>query len=224
MIDRPTTAPTAAGVGIGRVLLATCILGGPVAALLGFVLDPNGGLQVPPLDAAITNVRAEGAVKYQLFLLSNVAAMYLYPISFLGLGLLAIRRCPRLATAGIVAGLLGTMVWGLFVAQMVIGFHLARIGYQPAYQALYDGFTTDRVVIVLLLIWIVGHLTGYLLLGLALARSRAVPRWAAAAILLSIPLQMAAYPTGQGILQDIAAALVVAGSPPAALAMLRWTG
>jgi len=39
-----------------------------------------------------------------LFLLLNVAAPYLVPLSYLGLGLLALCRAPWLATLGVVCG------------------------------------------------------------------------------------------------------------------------
>ena len=130
------------------------------------------------------------------------------------------RGAPWLATIGMACGLAGTMLWGVFLSQMVMGRNLAQIGYSAAYQTLYDHFSAEPLVVALFITWIVGHLLGYVLLGIALVRSRAVPLWAAGLVLASVPLQMAAYPLNRGRLQLVGGGLVVVASVPAALAML----
>src|SRR5207244_10349249 len=73
--------------------------------------------------------------------------------------------------------------------------------------------------------WVVGHLLGYVLLGIALARARAIPLWAACLIVVSAPLMgPIAYGTGLGLLQVLGYVLVFIGSLPAALAMLGRSG
>ena len=70
--------------------------------------------------------------------------------------------------------------------------------------------------------WVVGHLLGYVLLGIALARARLVPQWAAWLLVASAPLMgPIAYGTGLGILQVLGYVLVFIGSIPAAFAMLK---
>ena len=70
--------------------------------------------------------------------------------------------------------------------------------------------------------WLFGHLLGYVLLGIALARARAIPLWAACLIVASAPLMgPIAYGTGLGLLQVLGFVLVFIGSVPAALAMLK---
>ena len=70
--------------------------------------------------------------------------------------------------------------------------------------------------------WLFGHLLGYVLLGIALARARVIPLWAASLIIASPPLMgPIAYGTGLGLLQVLGFVLVFIGSVPAALAMLR---
>src|SRR6266487_6902440 len=72
--------------------------------------------------------------------------------------------------------------------------------------------------------WVIGHLLGYVIMGIALIRSRAIPLWAASLFIVGIPFQMAGYGTRLGILQLICFALIFIGSIPAALAMLRRSG
>jgi len=70
--------------------------------------------------------------------------------------------------------------------------------------------------------WLFGHLLGYVLLGIALARARVIPLWAASLIIASAPLMgPIAYGTGLGLLQVLGFVLVFIGSVPAALAMLK---
>jgi len=70
--------------------------------------------------------------------------------------------------------------------------------------------------------WVIGHLLGYVLLGIALLRARVIPRWAAWLIIVSAPVMgPIAYGTGLGLLQVLGYVLVFIGSVPAAIAMLR---
>jgi hypothetical protein len=69
--------------------------------------------------------------------------------------------------------------------------------------------------------WVLGHLLGYLLLGIALVRAHTVPRWAAWLITASA-LLMGPIAYGTGALQVAGYGLVLAGSIPAAIAILGW--
>jgi hypothetical protein len=70
--------------------------------------------------------------------------------------------------------------------------------------------------------WVIGHLLGYVLLGVALFRARAIPRWASGAIVAGAPLMgPLAYGTNVGLLQVLGYLCVFAGSVPAAIVTLR---
>jgi hydrogenase/urease accessory protein HupE len=72
------------------------------------------------------------------------------------------------------------------------------------------------------LAWVLGHVLAYVLLGIALARARAIPLWAACLLIVSAPLMgPIAYGTNLGLLQILGYVLVFIGSIPAALAMLK---
>ena len=72
-----------------------------------------------------------------------------------------------------------------------------------------------------LYIFIIGHLVGPLLLGMALARARAIPRWSPIVIAVSIPLHILAFVTGTWYVDPIAYALLAVALIPAARAALR---
>jgi hypothetical protein len=86
---------------------------------------------------------------------------------------------------------------------------------------IFQSVNTRGSVFLLGASWVVGHLVGYLLIGVALLRSRVIPWWAASLFIASVPLQAAGYGTSQYMLQLICFALIFIGSIPAALAPLK---
>jgi hypothetical protein len=158
----------------------------------------------------------------QVFLALSVVIPYIYPISYIGLGLLAMKRAPWLATLGMALGLAGSLPWSFISGgQAGLTDSLAHLPPNPIFVAIEHRLAINPVVLSLATGWVVGHLSGYLLLGIALARSRAIPRWAAWLIAASaVIMGPVAYGTRLGILQVIGYALVFAASVPAAKAII----
>ncbi|GCE21971.1 hypothetical protein [Dictyobacter kobayashii] len=203
-----------------RACLAACIVLAPLIVFLGFAFDPTGG--VPPAPGGIfAAYQVASPLKIQLFLFFNAITPYFFPLSFLGLGLLAVRRSPWLATIGMVCGLVGTLTWGVFVWPEALGDAMTKIGSRTTFIEVWNGVSSEGVIVFLQYSWVVGHLLGYVLLGIALGRARVVPLWAACLIVAAIPFQAVAYTANQGIFQLLSYALIFIGSVPAALAMLK---
>lgn len=218
--DQQSLAPEPALRAFYRACLAACIVLAPLVLFLGFAFDPTGG--VPPGGrATVAAFQAVSPLRVQLFLWFNAVTPYFFPLSYIGLGLLALRRSPVLATAGMALGLLGSLPFGLFVEAEAIIAHIAQLGDSAAFEALIRDVSSEGVIVFLQISWVVGHLLGYLLLGIALIRARAIPLWAAGLIILGLPFQAAAYIARQGIWQLICFALIFIGSVPAAWALLR---
>ncbi len=74
-----------------------------------------------------------------------------------------------------------------------------------------------------LVLFITGFVGGPLLLGIALGRARAIPLWAASAIVLSRLLPIIAFPAhlNFSITDPVSYGLFLLGSIPAAFAMLK---
>jgi hypothetical protein len=81
-----------------------------------------------------------------------------------------------------------------------------------------DRFSTDAVVSTYLIVYIVGHLVAYVLLGIALLSARVIPRWAAWSMIASSPLTIAAFvlPGRPRAIGGVALDLLVLDSLPAA--------
>lgn len=205
-----------------RACLATCIVLAPMMLLLGFAFDPTGGVGVPSSAGVLAaNFQAASPLQIQLFLYFNAVTVYFFPLSFIGLGLLAMRRSPWLATIGMIFGLAGSLPFGVFVGPEALAAGLGQFGASASNAALFQYVFSQGAIFLLAGSWVIGHLLGYILLGIALIRSRAIPLWAAILIIVGIPFQAAGYGAHVSMLQLICFALIFLGSVPAALAMLK---
>jgi hypothetical protein len=159
------------------------------------------------------------------FLFLSLLLPFVYPVSYIGLGLLAVARSPWLATLGVIGGFAAGIVWGPIAGQMVLLDGMAQLTPGLLFVTIENHFYASWMVLTLGALWLFGHLVGYVLIGIALLRARAIPRWAAW-LFIGSPLLMGpiAYGSGQGLLQILGYVLVLVASAPAAFAMLRWGG
>jgi hypothetical protein len=203
-----------------QVVMAVAIVGGPLAYVLGGLLAPaihDTG------QASIAANAAAGQATNAVHLAAFVLASFLLPIGAVGLAQLAYPRAPWLATTG---GLLAVVGWLPFSALAALDDLTSTMASLPdggSYAALLDRFSTDAVMTTYLLVYILGHLVAYVLLGIALGRAGVVPGWAAWAIVASSPLTVAAFvlPGSPRAVGAVALALLLLGSLPAAAAAVR---
>lgn len=225
----PPSSPTAwvcSGV-FARGLLAVIVIVAPIVASGWFALCPQYGNPSCPTSAdpaaALAAVQAAPPELERVFLIANLVAPYLIPLSILGLGLVAWPRSPRLALAGMVIGWIGAVPWGffsqaLFQATAVAAVPNAAAGYVAATTELFG----DWHVLAIAAGWVLGHLLGYLVLGLALRRAQSVPRWAGTLMAVAVPIMgPLAYGSGLGALQVGGYLAIALASVPVALALVR---
>jgi hypothetical protein len=98
---------------------------------------------------------------------------------------------------------------------------LGQLGASAPVVAVWEYVKAQGTFLLLAGSWVIGHLLGYVIMGIALIRSRAIPLWAAILIIVGIPFQAAGYGAHVSILQLICFALIFLGSVPATLAMLK---
>jgi len=230
MSTRESAVPPAAGVSVlqrlQRALLALCLLLAPLSLAGWFALCPQYGDPGCPTNAqplaVLAAFRAAPPAWLQLFLWLNVLVPYLYPLSYLGLGLLAMRRAPWLATLGLLAGWVGSVPWG-FIADALFQMHTAAgLGQDAAYALLMHAYFANPAILLVATGWVFGHLLGYLLLGLWLRRAGVIPAWSAWLFVVSAVLMgPIAYGSGLGWLQVGGYVLVCLASLPAARVLLR---
>jgi multidrug transporter EmrE-like cation transporter len=177
---------------VWRVVVAIAIVGGPLGYLVGSALHPPAQ-QIG--EGALTigaNVDADPFMN-GVHLVAYAAASFLLPIGAAGLGYLAYHQTPWLATIG---GLLGVVGWLPFAALTALDALAVTMVHSPqaaSYAALYSRFETGPVMSMFLLVYVVGHLVAYVLLGIALLKSRVIPGWAAWSMIGSSGVTMAAF-------------------------------
>jgi hypothetical protein len=112
---------------------------------------------------------------------------------------LAGARAPRLTLAG---GAVSFAAWmaGLYSlgASDLLYDHAAQSPDRASAVSLVHAVTGDAAFVIPEILFIVGHMLGMLLLGIALWRSRAVPRWAAALVGLASLAQVPVHDSAVG--------------------------
>ncbi len=209
-----------------RAFFAACIVLAPLLISGWFTLCPQYGDPGCPGGhhlAVLVAYRAANPFLLNVFLFLNLVIPYLYPLSYIGLGLLAMKRAPWLSTIAIACGFVGSIPWGAFADQSFLLNAMAHLRHDTLFATLVNSyFSINPEAYVMSAGWVIGHLFGYVLLGIALARARVIPQWAAWLIVASAPLRgPIAYGTGLGILQVLGYVLVFIASIPAALTILK---
>ncbi len=184
-----------------RIFFALCLVLGP---LLISIL-----LALPALSLGLIGV--------------GTLTFFLLIFGFLGMTQLSMPRSPWLATIGGFLSLVGFVGYALIVMwQIELSYHSNLLGGGKLLTTLYDQINTDPVQIVLLLAFIVGHLFGPLLLGIALVRTKLVPTWVMWALIIRILLQAIGFKLNIGLTMEIYTyALLCLANIPVALAVLK---
>src|SRR5215472_6672572 len=210
-----------------RMCFAVCMLLAPLALSLWFGLCPTGANDAACPDqasslAVFAAFRAMNPQLMQVFLFLSLIVPYLYALSYVGLGLLAMKRSPWLATLGMACGFAAGVVWAAIADSITMLASMAQISLNPLFVTVQHHYYANWLILAFGAAWVIGHQLGYILLGIALARARVIPLWAACLFIVSVPIMgPIAYGTGLGLLQILGYVLVFIGSIPAALAMLR---
>jgi hypothetical protein len=209
-VRRTRTGPTT----LVFAALAIAVVGGPLGYLVGGALSPS--IHQPAATSIAAAATADPATN-AAHLVAFVVASYLLPVGGVALAWLAFGSRPWLATIG---GLLAVAGWLPFSALTALDDVTNAMAGQASYAELLDRFSTDTVMTAYLLVYIVGHLVAYVLLGIATIG--VIPRWAAWCLIVSSPVTVAAFvvPSSARLAVGVAAlGLLVLGSVPAAVAV-----
>jgi hypothetical protein len=209
---------------VHRLCIALCIVTAPLTMAGWFALCPQSSDPACPSVsdplAAVAAFRETGPLRTRWFLTCSVIAPYICPISYLGLGMLAMRKAPWVSTVGIACGWVGSVPWGFIADSMFYFTAAAHLGQDTSFALLHSpqGLFAFPQMMTVAGGWVIGHLLGYVLLGIALFRARVIPRWASCLIVAAAPLMgPIAYGTNIGLVQVLGYVCVFAGSVPAAV-------
>jgi len=223
-----TAASRAAGinarprVGLDRRALAIAMPIGPLA-----IAVVRGILPYNTTDSNTTmapKVAAHQGTESVVIWLTFITLLTLLP-GVIALGLLARRGARRLGTTGLVVAFIGfaCLFWSSVAGSDNVALAAARLGLSPASTGrLLDSMGNITPIGLGSDLFVLGHIVGLILLGIALWRSRAIPAWAALALALSQVFHfMFAVIVPVHALDGLAWAVTAVGFGAAALALLR---
>ncbi len=200
-----------------RVLAAIVVVLAPLTMSAWFALCPQYGNPACPTNAdplaVLHAYRSAPAALREAFLIVNFITPYLFPLSYLVLGSAVLRRSPWFAMLGMAAGWVGAMPWAFISDQSFLLVDMTRFQSDGVFANLETAYIQDPHIFLIAAGWVLGHLFGYVLLGIAFVRSGLVPRWSGVLLVVATPVMgPLAYGSGLNILQ-ILAYVLVAGAP-----------
>lgn len=173
-------------VTVGRRALAVLVPAGPLAVAVLRVILPY--YTVDPTATMVARVNSHQGAESAVLWLSLVAMCTLVP-GTIAVGLLAVRRRPWLGSGALVVSLLGFTALPVVAVTDVVASAGARSGLRPdQVVALLDAVQRQPAITVAGLMFVVGHILGVALLGIALWRARVLPGWAGLLLSVSQPL------------------------------------
>jgi hypothetical protein len=177
-----------------RTAALICLIVAPLAQLAQYLVSPirQGVSAADQVAAAAAHPSA-----MRLALALDVPILLILPAILFA----ATVARSRLGAAGAAVAFTTALGAGYLLAADVVVYAAAQQpDRSPAVVAAYSG---SGVVAVLVILYLIGHVVGFALLGAALIRSRAVPVWAGAALCAWPVLEM----LGEGLdLKPVAAA------------------
>jgi hypothetical protein len=211
--------------GWDRRALAILMPIGPLAvAVVRGILPYNTG---DSNTAVAAKVAAHQGTESVVVWLTLLALLTLIP-GVIALGMLARRGSPRLGTAGLVVAFaaFACLFWSDVAGADNVALAAARIGISPVRTGqLLDSLGHLTAVGLAANLFVVGHILGLILLGVALWRGRVIPPWAALAIAASQVLHFVfAVVIQVHALDGLAWGLTAVGFGVAAMALVRTQG
>jgi hypothetical protein len=201
-----------------RLLAALLLPVGPAAvAVLRFVL-PYGIADDSP--TVVKQVAAEQGTQSLVLWLGFVAVLTLVP-AVLWVGRLTRRRAPRVTAVALVLLVPGYLSLALLLGSDALLWAGAHKGIDEGTLTVLYG-TMHPTTGIAAGLFVLGHVIGTVLLGVAMWRSRAVPRWAAVLTTVSQPLHfVAAVIVASQPLDLVAWGMNAVGFATAGVAILR---
>jgi hypothetical protein len=196
---------------------ATCLVAGSVGQFVQYLVSPiDEGLSAyaQVAQAAAHLDRMRWAIPLDLFIL-------LIPPAALYAGSLAGARVSKLAAVGaglVFASWLGA---GYLLGSDILLYLAATAPDQTTAAALVDGYLSYPLVEGVVVAYLLGHVVGFLLLGVALRRARTVAVWAASAVAVWPFFEVLGEASGIRALAAAGFALLAVGFGACAVAVAR---
>jgi hypothetical protein len=212
-VRRPADTRTAA-----RVLAAVLLPVGPACVAFLRYLLPY--FDADSAEESIKAIAAHPDTEYWVVWLGTLAFFTLVPAMY-WVGRVTRRRAPRLTAAALLLAVPGYLSMGALVMTDGAAWYGVDQGHDTAVLA--DLFENGHPSIyVFAAVFVLGHVAGTVILGIALARARAVPMWAAVLVALSQPAHFVSFIViGSPLLDGLSWAALAVGFAAVSVAVLR---
>ena len=111
------------------IFFAVVIVVTPILMASWFALCPQYGDPACPGTANpvayFPAARAAPPALLQLFLIINLVVPYVFPLSYIGMGMASWRNAPYFTACGVVLGWLASIAWGFIADELFIWTHMA---------------------------------------------------------------------------------------------------
>ena len=201
---------------VSRGFGAAALVIGPVGLVLGSLFQVAGDDDSIPVS--LTKIAANPSGQ-RAVIICDLLATFMVP-AILYLMRLTGPRAPRLTLVGGAVAFTGWLAGLISLgASDLLYDHAAQLADRASAVSLVHAVTSDAAFVLPEILFVVGHMLGLVLLGIALWRSRAVPRWAAALVGLAPLAQVPVHDSGAG--SAVAYGLFLIGMGACAVALLR---
>ncbi|MEV3861540.1 hypothetical protein AB0J38_45465 [Streptomyces sp. NPDC050095] len=217
----PAAAPgTAVGrVGPARLTMALVAFLGPVLFILAFLFQPYG-LDADDKGMVRGIAEHQGQMKADLWIW--VVASLVLTAAVLLVGGYAMARSRKLGLAGtLLFGGALILINGTPSTDAVTLAGLDKGLDQPVLVTLQKGIESLPQLNAAVVGFIAGHVIGSILIGVALLRSRAVPAWAAWAVIVAMPLNVVGWISGIEAVAVVGFAFLAVGFGAVGLNIMR---
>lgn len=173
-----------------RILTAVVVTAGPVSIWFVRAILPYWTTDSP---ATIVSSSLASPGTMSIIVWSGLLAMPVLLGGVLGAAYVARRGAPVLAMVGAVLCFVGWCQGGTTVNTDYLVAQMGASGFAPAeIVAVGDALQAGNVAMVSGIIWLVGHIVGMVIIGIALGRAGIVHWWVAVALMVSQPFHLIA--------------------------------
>src|SRR5580692_10673870 len=195
----------------------TCLIAGPLGQLVQYLVSPMKEADSPSVQVAAAAAHPQSM---HAALILDVLLLLLLP-AVLYAGRVAGAARSRLAAAGTALAFVSMLGAGYLLAQDVVVSAAAAQPDPHAAAALVSAYENNAVVTGITAVYLAGHVVGFVMLGIALVRSKAVPPWAGIALCLWPVAEMLGEGAGVKALAAAGFALLAVAFGACAWALLR---
>jgi len=196
---------------------ATCLVAGSAGQLAQYLVSPIG--QGQSAEQQVADAAADlPAVNVAIWL--DLLILLLIPASIYA-GAIAGGTRSWLASTGTALVVVGSLGAGYLLGAEVLVSAAASSPDRPAATGLVESYSGSGPLAVVVGLFLIGHTVGFVLLGIALIRSHAVPAWAGISLVIFPVAELVGEASGIKVVAATGMALLVAGYGACAVALLR---